>query len=343
MMPAFQSVTFQDETKNIPGAFVRRQNRFTAPFGNSEGELPVEAGRYRLVWCAACPWAHRQMIVRSLLGLENAVSVGTVDPVRPPPFGAVSGGSVPLDPDVIPRSTLNNKRRTDWAFTLDPDGVDPVLKVHRLSELYLKADPAYDGRFTVPAVVDIPSGRVVNNDYFNLSYYWETAWREHHKENAPDLFPQPLRDDIIALNELIFQDVNNGVYKAGLARSQTAYEAGYARVFRRLDWLDGRLSASRYLFGGRLTDSDIRLWVTLARFDAAYYNAFRVNRSRLVDFPHLWAYARELYQIPAFADNTDFDAIKTHYHLCCDPGNIYGIVPKGPDISVWLEPHGREG
>jgi putative glutathione S-transferase len=259
------------------------------------------------------------MIVRSLLGLEGAISVGTVDPVRP------------------------QKEYSDWAFTLDPDGVDPVLGARYLSELYLKADPAYDGRFTVPAVADIPSGKVVNNDYFNLSYYWETAWRPFHKEGAPDLFPEPLRDGIMELSAVIFNDVNNGVYKAGFARSQSAYEAAYAQVFRRLDWLDGRLSASRYLFGNRLTDADIRLWVTLVRFDAAYYNAFRLNRNRLVDFPNLWAYARELYQIPAFGENTDFDAIKTHYHLCCVPGNVHGIVPKGPDISVWKKPHGRDG
>ncbi|MDR0759794.1 MAG: glutathione S-transferase C-terminal domain-containing protein [Treponema sp.] len=309
---------FQDETNNIKGAFIRQQNRFTTPFGTGEGELPVEAGRYRLIWSAACPWATRQMIVRSLLGLEEVFSVGLVDPIRP------------------------QKEYSDWAFTLDPDGVDPVLKVKYVSDLYLKTDPAYTGRFTVPAIVDIPSGTVVNNDYFNLSYYWETVWQDFHKPGAPDLFPEDLREDIIALNGVIFHEVNNGVYKAGFARTQEAYEAAYYTVFKRLDWLDGRLSQSRYLFGSRLTDSDIRLWVTLARFDAAYYNAFRVNRNRLIDFPNLWAYSRDLYQIPAFRENTHFDHIKAHYHVCCDPGNIFGIIPKGPDLSRWDTPHGRE-
>jgi putative glutathione S-transferase len=308
---------FQDETNNVKGAFVRQQNRFTTPFGKGEGELPVEAGRYRLIWSAACPWATRQLIVRGLLGLEEAFSVGTVDPIRPP------------------------KEYSDWALTLDSGGVDPVLKVKYVSDIYLKTDPDYRGRFTVPAVVDIPSGTVVNNDYFNLSYYWETAWQEFHKPGAPDLFPEDLREDIMALNNIIFHEVNNGVYKAGFARTQEAYEAAYALVFRRLDWLDGRLSQSRYLFGSRLTDSDVRLWVTLARFDAAYYNAFRVNRNRLSGFPHLWAYARELYQIPAFGENTYFDHIKAHYHVCCDPGNRFGIVPKGPDSSCWDLPHHR--
>jgi putative glutathione S-transferase len=308
----------QDETNNSKGAFVRQQNRFTTPFGPGPGELPVEPGRYRLIWSAACPWATRQMIARSLLGLEDALSVGTVDPIRPP------------------------KEYSDWAFTLDPDGLDPVLKVNYVSDLYLRADPDYKGRFTVPAVVDIPSGKVVNNDYFNLSYYWETAWKDFHKPGAPDLFPEALREDIIALNDIIFHEVNNGVYKAGFARTQEAYEEAYTTVFRRLDWLDGRLSQSRYLFGPALTDSDIRLWVTLARFDAAYYNAFRLNRNRLVEFPHLWAYARDLYQIPAFRENTYFDHIKAHYHRCCDPGNIFGIVPKGPDCTLWDTAHGRE-
>ncbi|MDR2069997.1 MAG: glutathione S-transferase C-terminal domain-containing protein [Treponema sp.] len=319
-MAAFQSVTFQDETKNIAGAFIRQQNHFVTPFGTEEGELPPEAGRYRLIWSAACPWATRQMIVRSLLGLEKVISVGTVDPVRPQPRDG----------------------RTDWAFTLDPDGVDPILKVKYLSDVYLKTDPDYKGRFTVPAIIDITTGKVVNNDYFNLSYYWETVWKDFHKPGAPDLFPGHLRKDIIALNDLIFHEVNNGVYKAGLSRSQGAYEKAYALVFKRLDWLDGRLSTGRYLFGDTLTDSDIRLWVTLARFDAAYYNAFRVNRNRLTDFPNLWAYARDLYQIPAFQENTWFDHIKTHYHLCCDAGNIFGIIPKGPDLSLWDTSHGRD-
>jgi putative glutathione S-transferase len=309
---------FQDETNNTKGAFVRQQNRFTAPFGSGEGELPVEAGRYRLIWSAACPWATRQMIVRDLLGLEQVFSVALVDPIRP------------------------QLEWSDWAFSLDPDGLDPVLKVRYLSELYLRTDPEYKGRFTVPAIVDVPSGKVVNNDYFNLTYYWETVWSDFHKDGAPDLFPEALRQDIIDLNDIIFHDVNNGVYKAGFARSQEAYEAAYYTVFKRLDWLDGRLSRSRYLFGNSITDSDIRLYVTLSRFDAAYYTAFRVNRNRLVEFPHLWAYARDLYQIPAFGENTHFDHIKAHYHVCCDPGNTFGIIPKGPDISIWKIPHGRE-
>ncbi|MDR2098309.1 MAG: glutathione S-transferase C-terminal domain-containing protein [Spirochaetaceae bacterium] len=302
-------ICLNPEIKN--GAFVRQKNHFVTPFGKNPGELPVEAGRYRLIWCAACPWATRQMIVRSLLGLEDAISVGTVDPVRPA------------------------KEYSDWAFTLDPGGIDPVLKVPFLSDLYKKSDPAYSGRFTVPAIIDISKGLVVNNDYFNMTYYFETEWRDFHAEGAPDLYPEELRGEINALSDVIFHEINNGVYKAGFARTQAAYENAYALVFKRMDWLDGRLSVNKYLFGDKLTDTDVRLWVTLVRFDAAYYNAFRLNRSRLIDFPNLWRYARALYRIPAFRENTGFDAIKTHYHRCCDPGNVHGIVPKGPDVSIW--------
>jgi putative glutathione S-transferase len=307
---------FQSEI-NSGGAFVRQPNKFTAPFGSGEGELPVEAGRYRLIWCEACPWANRQMIVRSLLGMESAFSVGRVDPVRP------------------------QKERSDWAFTLDKNGEDPVLKIKYLSDAYLKTDPDYDGRFTVPAVIEIATGKVVNNDYFNMTYYWETEWKAFHKPNAPDLFPESIRKEIMALNDVIFHEINNGVYKAGFARSQEAYEDAYDLVFNRLEDFEKRLSQSRYLFGDKITDSDVRLYVTLARFDAAYYNAFKVNKKRLRDFPNLFGYAKDLYQTPAFGENTHFDAIKTHYHLCCDPGNVFHITPKGPDESIWREPHNR--
>jgi putative glutathione S-transferase len=308
---------------------IRQPNHFTKPFGIADGELKPERGRYRLIWSAACPWATRQMIARSLLGLEDTISVGLVDPIRPRPDAAETSAPSMID---IP---LNLRRfRPDWAFTLDPEGRDPVLGVRLLSELYLNADPNYKGRFTVPAIIDIPSKKVVNNDYFNLTYYWEVEWCEFHKEGAPDLYPEELRDKIDALNEVIFHEVNNGVYKAGFAQSQEAYEAAYNLVFRRLDWLDGRLSESRYLFGDRVTDSDIRLYVTLIRFDYAYYNAFRMNRQRIRDFPNLWRYTKDLYHIPAFGENTLFDHIKQHYHVCCDLGNVYGITPKGPATDI---------
>lgn len=300
------------------GRFKRQKNQFVTPFGAKEGELTVEAGRYRLLWAPVCPWAHRSVIVRKVLGLEDVISLGTLDPVRP---------------DI---------ERCDWAFTLDPDFVDPVLQVKYISDLYFNADPEYKGRFTVPAVVDLKTKRVVNNDYFNLTLYFETAWKPFHKKDAPDLYPIFLRKKINELNDVLFHEINNGVYKAGFARSQEAYEEAYDMVFARLDILEEELSKTRFLLGDYITESDIRLYVTLARFDAAYYNGFKVNKKRLSDYKNLWAYARDLYQTPGFGDTTNFDGIKKHYHLCAVTGNPYKIVPKGPDETQWQKPHGRE-
>ena len=312
------SEKFIKEEVQQDGTFKRQKNRFTTPFGKEEGNLPVEAGRYRLIWSPACPWAHRSVIVRRLLGLEDVISLGTLDPVRP---------------DV---------GRTDWAFTLDEDGKDPVLGIQYLSEAYLKADENYSGRFTVPAVVDLTTGQVVNNDYFNLTKYWEVEWKKYHKPGAPDLYPENLRREIDELNEILYHEINNGVYKAGFARSQEAYNEAYNLVFSRLDWLEKRLGKSRYLFGDSITESDVRLYVTLARFDSAYYNGFQLNRSRITDFKNLWGYVRDLYSLPEFKETTDFEAIKKHYHLCAVAGNPYKIVPKGPDLTSWNTPHGRD-
>jgi putative glutathione S-transferase len=297
------------------GAFERQSNRFVAPFGDGEGGIPVEAGRYRLLWAAICPWAHRQIIALRLLGLDNVISVGKANPVR---------------------------TRNGWEFSLDPGGVDPVLGIRYLSEAYLKSDPNYRGRATVPAVVDLTTGKVVNNDYFKLSNYWETAWAPFHKKGAPDLYPEALRVQIDNLNGTLFHEVNNAVYKAGFAQTQSEYEKAYDLLFNRLDILEKHLGENRYLFGSRITDSDIRLYVTLARFDAAYYLVFKTNRNQLIDFPNLWNYAKDLYQTPGFGDTTDFDAIKRGYQLGSHAQNPYGRVAKGPDLSGWKESHDRD-
>lgn len=308
-------VTTENNEINQDGAFVRQSNRFDTPFGNEPGMLPVESDRYRLIWAAICPWAHRQMIAIKLLGLEHVISVGKVSPIR------TSHG---------------------WEFSLDPKGVDPVLGIRYLPEIYASTDPNYHGRATVPTIVDVKTGKVVNNDYFNLTYYWETVFKPFHKSGAPDLYPQHLRKEIDELNHVIFHEVNNGVYKAGFARSQKAYEEAYHLVFNQLDKLEQRLDKSRYLFGDNITDSDIRLYVTLARFDVAYYSAFKTNRNRIIDFPNLWAYARDLYQIPAFGETTDFEAIKKGYFLSNNSHNPYDILPLGPDVSNWHTPHNRD-
>lgn len=310
-------VSTSEDTHEVSktGAFVRQDNYFVTPFGDGEGKLPVEAGRYRLIWTPLCPWATRQIIALKLLGLEDAVSVGTVGPVR----------------------TENG-----WEFSLDEGGVDPVLKIRFLPEIYAETAPEYEGRATVPTIVDVKTRKVVNNDYHHLTNYWETAWKPLHKEGAPDLYPVELRKDIDELNNVIFREVNNGVYKAGFAQSQEEYEKAYDVLFQRLDWLEERLSKSRYLFGDQITDSDIRLYVTLARFDVAYYFCFKTNRNRLTDFDNLWNYAKDLYTIPAFKEATDFDSIKKGYHLGNHAHNPYNILPLGPDISIWEEPHNRD-
>ncbi|MDT3425020.1 putative glutathione S-transferase [Paenibacillus forsythiae] len=297
------------------GNFVRQANRFVTPFGAGPDKLPVEAGRYRLLWAPICPWAHRAIIVRKLLGLEDAISVGTANPVR---------------------------TEQGWEFSLDEGGVDPVLGIRYLPDIYKETDPDHQGRATVPTVVDIKTRKVVNNDYFRLTNDLETAWSPLHKAGAPDLYPERLRGEIDALNDILFHEVNNGVYKAGFARTQEAYEQAYDTLFARLDELEKRLASSRYLLGSFITDSDVRLYVTLARFDIAYYSVFRTNRNRLIDFPHLWGYARDLYQTQGFGDTTDFEAIKRGYHLGDISSNPYLLLPKGPDVSAWLTPHHRE-
>lgn len=296
------------------GAFKRQKNLFTTPFGEGEGKLPIEADRYRLIVSPVCPWAHRQRIALALLGLNDVISTGITNPIR---------------------------TERGWVFSDYKDGKDPILGVESLDDVYRATDPDFTGRATVPAIVDIKTGKVVNNDYHKLTNYFEVEWKRFHKPDAPDLYPEELREEIDAMNEIIFNDVNNGVYKAGFARSQQAYEAAYDALFARLDELEERLSHSRYLFGDRLTDADIRLWVTLVRFDAAYNLAFKVNRNKLIDFPNLWNYAKDLYTIPAFRDTTDFDGIKRGYLLSASR-NTFGILSKGPDLSIWDEPHDRE-
>ncbi|GAA5195060.1 glutathione S-transferase C-terminal domain-containing protein [Rugosimonospora acidiphila] len=303
------------------GRFVRQSNRFTdrisrdssSPAGggpDERGRWPVEPGRYRLIWSRACPWAHRAVIVRALLGLTGAIGLGTVDPIRD---------------------------ERGWRFTLDPDGRDPVLGIGLLSEAYLATDPTYEGRVTVPAIVDTLTGRVVTNDYPQITLDLATEWVDFHAAGAPELYPEPQRAELDELMADVYADVNNGVYRAGFASSQDAYQEAYDRLFARLDALAARLSDGRpYLMGDRLTEADVRLFTTLVRFDAVYHNHFRCNRNKITEMPVLWEYARRLYRLPGFGDTVDFDQIKRHYYLTHEAINPSGIVPAGPDPSVWL-------
>lgn len=288
------------------------QDRIT---GDGSGAWPVEPGRYRLVVAWACPWATRTIIVRRLLGLENAISMGICGPTH--------------DSD-------------SWTFDLDPGGLDPVLKIPRVKDAYEKRQPGYPRGITVPAVVDVPTGAVVTNDFPQITVDFETQWTEFFREGAPDLYPSARREEIDTVSRRVYTEVNNGVYRCGFAGEQHAYDAAYERLFSALDWLSDRLADQRYLVGDTITEADVRLFTTLARFDAVYHGHFKCNRSKLSEMPVLWAYARDLFQTPGFGDATDFAHIKRHYYVVHRDINPTGIVPDGPDLSGWGRPHGRE-
>jgi putative glutathione S-transferase len=276
---------------------------------------PAEPGRYRLVVARACPWANRTIIVRRLLGLEPVLSMGICGPEHD---------------------------WRSWTFDLDPGEVDPVLGIHWLREAYEKAVPGYDKGVTVPVIVDIPSGAVVMSDFRHITYDLTREWTAYHRPGAPDLYPEKLRDEIEELSALVYEDVNNGVYRCGFATTQAEYERAYRRLFERLDRLSQRLAKRRYLVGDTITEADIRLWPTLARFDAVYHGHFKCNRNKLTEMPVLWAYARDLFQTPGFGDTIDFVQIKQHYYRVHTNLNPAKVVPAGPDLSGWLTPHGRE-
>ncbi|CAL9623951.1 glutathione S-transferase family protein [Streptomyces sp. enrichment culture] len=297
-------------------AFKRSKSHFADRItADGRDGWPVEAGRYRLVVSRACPWASRALISRRLLGLEDALSLGVTDPIQDD---------------------------RSWRFTLDADGRDPVLGIRFLHEAYDKRETDYPGGVSVPAIVDVPSGKLVTNDYQQITLDLATEWRQLHRPGAPDLYPEALRDEIDTVAEGIYRDVNNGVYRAGFATGQQEYEAAYADVFRRLDEVSERLRDQRYLVGDTITEADIRLFTTLVRFDAVYHGHFKCNRNKLTEDPVLWAYVRDLYQTPGFGDTVDFDHIKRHYYVVHTGVNPTSIVPAGPDLSGWLTPHHRE-
>jgi len=276
---------------------------------------PVEPGRYRLVAAQACPWANRAIIVRRLLGLEDVISLGMPGPTHD---------------------------ARSWTFDLDPGGRDPVLGIERLQEAYFARVPGYERGITVPAVVEVESGKVVTNDFPWITHDLFFEWRDHHRPGAPDLWPDDLRDEMEEVMERVFTEVNNGVYRCGFAGSQAAYDKAYDRLWTAMDWLEERLSDRRFLMGETVTEADIRLFTTLARFDAVYHGHFKCNRTKLSEMPVLWAYARDLFQMPGFGETIDVDQIKAHYYVCHDEINPTQIVPRGPDPDAWLTPHGRD-
>lgn len=275
---------------------------------------PVEPGRYRLIVSRACPWANRAIIVRRLLGLEQALPMGVAGPTHD---------------------------WRSWTFDLDPEGLDPVLGIHRLKDAYEARVPGYELGITVPAIVDVPSGAVVTNDFKRITLDLALEWSDHHRDGAPDLYPQAHREEIDEVIELVFRDVNNGVYQAGFAGTREAYERAYVQLFARLDWLSDRLATQRYLVGDTITEADVRLFTTLVRFDAVYVGHFKTNLRRIADYPNLGNYTRELYQYPGVAETVNMRHIKRHYYYSHGNINPTRIVPRGPALNLDA-PHDRD-
>jgi putative glutathione S-transferase len=284
------------------GRFVRQESLFR----EWVGERP-EPGRYHLYVSLACPWASRTVIVRQLKGLEDVLPMTVVDPLR-----------------------------DERGWRLDPERPDPVRGFTFLSEAYALTDPSFEGRVSVPVLFDTHAGRIVNNESAEIIRMLN-AW----SSDGPDLYPPDLRTAIDEVNDRVYDNVNNGVYRAGFATTQAAYEEAFDDVFATLDWLDDRLATNRYLLGDEITEADWRLFVTLVRFDAVYFGHFKCNRRRIVDYEHLSGYLRDLYQEPGIADAVDFDHIKRHYYMTHPSINPTRIVPKGPEQDLWA-PHGRE-
>jgi putative glutathione S-transferase len=311
--PTGQQTTYVGYDGGVSG--VRAAPEITGRFSrDGSSGFPVEPGRYQLYASLADPWSQRALIVRRLLGLERVIGLSLTEPVV---------------------------GDHGWRFPDQTGGRDPLTGAYYLSELYLATDSAYAGRATVPLLWDTRAHRIVTNDFAQITVQMETAFSPFHRPGAPDLYPAAQRRDIEALATLIHHAVNNGVYKAGMATTQASYEEAFDALFATLDALEERLARRRFLLGSQLTEADVRLFPSLARFDAVYYLLYKCNLHRLVDYPHLWGYARDLYQRPGFGDTTDFFQIKRHYYQSQVWINPTGIVPKGPYVS-WLEPHGRD-
>ncbi len=299
------------------GRFVRQQSAFRRWVSDEPGaEFPPEAGRYHLYVSLACPWASRTLLFRKLKGLEDAIGVTIVDPVRD---------------------------ELGWRFgdgSPERGEPDPLHGWKYLSEGYVLTDPSFTGRVTVPVLWDTKTDTAVNNESSEIIRMLNSAFNAVAEHPELDFYPEDLREEIDALNDRIYNTVNNGVYRAGFATTQAAYEEGVTELFASLDWLEGLLGERRYLAGDQITEADWRLAMTLFRFDPVYVGHFKCNLRRIVDYPNLWAYARELYQHPGVAETVDFDHIKRHYYTTHPQINPTRVVPLGPVID-WNAPHGR--
>lgn len=310
------------DTKSTGGKFQRSQAKFrnwitadgnAGPSGS--GDFKAESGRYHLYVSYACPWAHRTLIFRKLKGLEPHIDVSAVHP------------------DML---------QDGWTFEKDGAGAtgDTLYGLPFARDIYTKADPKFSGRVTVPILWDKKRETIVNNESSEIIRMFNSAF-DGITGNTLDLWPEALRAEIEPVNDRIYDTLNNGVYKSGFATTQEAYDAAVVPLFETMDWLDERLTAHRYLMCDTLTEADWRLFTTLIRFDPVYHGHFKCNRKRLVDYPSLWAYTRELYQWPGVAETVNFDHIVRHYHYSHETINPHRIVPLGPDLDL-MAPHGRD-
>lgn len=309
------------DTEKHQGRFVRDQSVFRnwvtadgAPGPSGEGGFAAEKGRYRLYVSLACPWAHRTLIMRTLKGLESAIDVSVVHWLM---------------------------REGGWSFREGP-GVtpDPEIDADFLHEIYTLAKPDYSGRVTVPVLWDKERRTIVSNESSEIIRMLNSAF-DDVGARVGDYYPEALRAEIDAVNERVYDTVNNGVYKSGFATSQDAYEEAVTPLFESLDWLEERLSRQRYLVGDQATEADIRLFTTLVRFDPVYHGHFKCNLRKLAEYPALWAYTRDIYQMPGVAGTVNLDHIKRHYYQSHLMVNPTGVTPLGPDQDL-TAPHGRE-
>ncbi len=310
------------DTKSTGGAFKRSAAQFRnwltadgSAGASGKGGFKAEPGRYHLYVSHACPWAHRTLIFRELKGLTDLISVSVVHP------------------DMLDKG---------WSFETDDHGAtgDDLYGLDYAHQIYTKADPTYSGRVTVPILWDKQQETIVSNESSEIIRMFNSAFNEI-TGNRDDYWPEAMRDEIEEVNARIYSDVNNGVYKSGFATSQQAYDAAIRPLFDTLDWLEDRLARNRYLMGDRVTEADWRLFTTLIRFDPVYHLHFKCNKRRLIDYPNLWAYTRELYQWPGVAQTVNMTHIVRHYHYSHDSINPHRIIPVNPTLD-YLEPHGRD-
>ena len=309
------------DTKSTRGKFERSEAKFRnwvtadgAAGPSGVGGFAADSGRYHLYVSYACPWAHRALIFRRLKGLEDHIGVSAVHP------DMLSDG---------------------WTFEKDTQGAtgDALFGSAFMRDIYTRAEPAFSGRVTVPVLWDKERGTIVSNESSEIIRMFNSAF-DGITGNTEDYWPEELRDAIAPVNDRIYDTLNNGVYKCGFATTQEAYDAAVHPLFDTLDWLDDRLTGNRYLMGHRLTEADWRLFTTLVRFDPVYHLHFKCNRRRIIDYPALSGYLRELYQMPGIAETVNMDHIVRHYHYSHDSINPHRIIPVNP-VSDLHEPHGR--